>query len=461
MIQECEKKSDCPKWVVKHTEGETGGFLPTDFPYIIDDESGDICQVALLYMADKHLTRNRLYNANTVGAYTSDLLDWMRFCARFTIPWNKATWADLGHYVDSMDLVSPHHGQTFEQATVSRRLVPIQQLYQWAAENLPDWCAGAPKGTLFNSADVAYFLDDRRKELRQRVDYGKDLTENVSLPNAMQPSEVEAVLKAIGPPPTRLTGKETTNCLGSLVATHEEHEKSAITSVAHLGMDIACQAGLRVGEVVGLRMKLFDKFCGTTILPARHYEVGPFRRKGGKLRTVKFHGVLLQKVLDYIEGERKSVMSGCRADHGFLLVHRDGRFQGLPIKKSTLQRRFSEACIAVGLTRHVSKVNPVNGDWTFTTTVVEIRAAFTFHDLRHTFAVWMYYARKADGDAEPWKYIQEQLGHEDVITTMKTYLKVTQDFEAYVSDKFVTTLNSVAAVAAVAAVDGVKAEVDK
>lgn len=129
-------------------------------------------------MTDKHLTRNLTYNANTVEAYSSDLLDWMRFCARFEIPWNKATWADLGRYVDSMNLVSPHHNQTFRQATVSRRLVPIQQLYQWATENLPDLCSAAPEGTLFKAANVAYFLDDRRKELRQRVGYGKESTED-------------------------------------------------------------------------------------------------------------------------------------------------------------------------------------------------------------------------------------------------------------------------------------------
>lgn len=443
MAQERDEVSDFPQWVIKHTKSDTGNYLPPNFPYIVDDAQGDICQVALLYMTDKHLTRSLTYNANTVGAYTSDLLDWMRFCSRFEIPWNKATWADLGRYVDSMNLVSPHHGQIFRQTTVSRRLVPIQQMYEWAAENIPDFCSGAPEGTLFKAVNVAYFIDDRRKELRQRVVYGRESTEDISLPNAMQPSEVEAVLKAIGPAPQSHAASGTSDGAGSAARASEETKKS---SVAHLGMDIACQSGLRVSEIVGLRVKFFTKFRASQILPARHYEVGPFRRKGGKWRTVKFHGMLLQKVLDYIDGERTRALGGRRVDHGVLLVHKTGRFQGLPIAKSTLQRCFSKACISAGLTRSVSKVKPVNGDWKFTTTVTEIRAAFTFHDLRHTFAVWMYYARKADGDAEPWKYIQEQLGHEDVTTTMKTYLKVTQDFEAYVTDKFITTLNSVATV---------------
>lgn len=446
MAKENRDESDVPHWVIKHTERGTGEALPPDFPYIIDNVSGDICQVALLYMAEKHLTRNLVFNANTVGAYTSDLLDWMRFGARFEIPWDKATWADLGRYVDSLNLVSPHHNEAFEQSTVSRRLVPILQLYQWASENLPDLCAEAPVGTLFKLVNVADFLDDRRRELRQQVDYGEQSTEDVSLPNVMQPSEVEAVLRAIGPAPRPLTCNKNTVGDSAPEAFHAEHDKPTATSVAHLGMDIGCQAGMRVGEVVGLRVKLFAKFYGTKIMPNRHYEVGPFRRKGGRRKTVKFHGVLLQKVMDYIDVERKQATRGCGADHGVLLVHKEGRFRGLPITKSTLQRRFSRACVMSGLTRSVSKVIPVDGDWQRTTTVVEKRAAFTFHDLRHTFAVWMYYARKADGDVEPWKYIQEQLGHEDVATTMHFYLKVTQDFEAYVSDKFIATLNTVAAV---------------
>lgn len=445
MTEKCEHFSDFPRWVIKHTKSGTGNYLPPNFPYIIDDTQGDICQVVLLYMSDKHLSRKLTYNANTVEAYSSDLLDWMRFCTRFEIPWDKATWADLGRYVDSMNLVSPHHSQTFRQATVSRRLVPIQQLYQWAAENIPDLCSVAPEGTLFRADNVAYFLDDRRKELRQSVGYGKESTEDISLPNVMQPSEVEAVLKLIGPAPMSYTNNGIGGGAGTVAIPNEGRYKAEKTTVAHLGMDIACQAGLRVSEVIGLQIKHFAKFRSVEILPARHYDIGPFRRKGGKFKTVKFHGVLLQKVLDYIEGERKMAIGG-RGDHGILLVHRDGRFQGLPITESCLQRRFSEACITAGLTRSISKVKPLNGDWKLTTTVVEIRAAFTFHDLRHTFAVWMYYARKANGDAEPWKYIQEQLGHEDVTTTIKTYLKVTQDFEAYVTDKFITTLNSVAKV---------------
>ena len=65
---------------------------------------------------------------------------------------------------------------------------------------------------------------------------------------------------------------------------------------------------------------------------------------------------------------------------------------------------------------------------------------FVVHDLRHTYAVWTYYILKENGEAEPWLYIQAQLGHEDLSTTQDTYLKATGDFEASVSDLYMENI---------------------
>ncbi len=62
------RESEFPEWVIKRSKVDTGGELPPDFPLIIDDSSGEICQVPLLYLADQHLTRTRTLYANTVGA---------------------------------------------------------------------------------------------------------------------------------------------------------------------------------------------------------------------------------------------------------------------------------------------------------------------------------------------------------------------------------------------------------
>lgn len=428
-----QEQSEYPQWIAKRAEPSTGGALPPGFPYIIDTISGDVCQVALLYIVDAHLGRDgKTFNENTVAAYTADLLDWLRFGATFGIPWNKATWDDLSNYVASMEgeFVSPHHGRDYDEDTVSRRLVPILGLYKWVLDNAEQLSEDRPRGSLFESKKVAAFLDARRRLLRNRVPVGKDSIEDAELPRVMQPSEVKKVLEVAGPPPREQDSPE--------------DEAFAKSSVIHLGVDIGLQAGLRVGEVVGLRLSLFQRFLDTEIVPAAQYRIGPFRRKGGRRKSVNFHGVLLQKVVNYIRRERAFVMQDSDKDHGVLLVHKDGRYRQLPIHRSTLQRGLSKACIAAGLAHSVVRFRPVGNCWSKKTTEKLLRALFTYHDLRHTFAVWMYYARKASGDAEPWKYIQEQLGHEDVLTTIKTYLAVTQDFEAFVTDKFIDTLNGTA-----------------
>lgn len=439
-LGEFQDTSEFPQWVIQSAKDDTGGALPAGFPYIIDDVSGEVCQVALLYITDRELGRDgKTYNVNTVRAYTADLLDWMRFGSTYGIPWNKATWENLAHYVETMegDTVSPHHGEPYAPTTISRRLVPIVDLYRWAKDNLEEMTVDAPAGSLFQTKKVADFLDARRKLLRNKIQITKEHIADIEMTSVMLEEEVRNVFAAIGQAPRALTGCEEKAF---------EEEESSGSSVGHLGMNIGLQAGLRVSEVLGLQVRLFERFHNIAIVPNRYYSIGPFRRKGGKGKKVLFHGVLLQEVMNYIACERKFVMRACAVDHGRLMVHKHGRFKGLPLQKSALQRRFANACLAAGVMRKVTKSKPVDGDWSNVEQEEQERAKYTFHDLRHTFAVWNYYARKAAGDAEPWKFIQEQLGHEDVSTTIKIYLRVTHDFEAFISDGFIDTLDRTAGV---------------
>ncbi len=428
-VEEKQRIEGFPQWAIKRSEPDTGNALPSGFPYIIDEASGQLCQVALLFLATRHVSEDgKTFPKNTVDAYTSDILDWMRFCARFHLPWNKATWADLAKYISSLEmLVSAHHRQRYREATKVRRVVPILQLYKWAPANIPALCTPSPYGSLFDSKKAAEFLDARRRKQRSKVKVAEDAVDDKELPDVMQEEEVRAVLKAIGPPPRGI------EC--------DENEEAALTSVGHLGMELGLQAGLRVSEVVTLRVSLFRRYLDIEIVEGAFYRVGKFRRKGGKMKFVRMHGALLQKVVNYIRQERAFAMQGMAIDHGVLLVHKGRCHRGTALRPGTLQRRFAKACMAVGLTRRVSKFSPTDGDWSNPNIEYVELARYTFHCLRHTFAVWRYYARKLDGDPEPWKHIQEELGHEDVETTIKIYLRVTQDFEAVVTDVFVNTLN--------------------
>ena len=55
--------------------------------------------------------------------------------------------------------------------------------------------------------------------------------------------------------------------------------------------------------------------------------------------------------------------------------------------------------------------------------IFNCKPRYRVHDLRHTYAVWTYHIRTSLGDNEPWKWIQSQLGHSTLDTTINTYLK--------------------------------------
>ena len=319
-----------PLWVIKRTQGtedDSVSSLPQGFPYSIDELSGQVFEPGLLFLATTQIRRDGWFQKNTVDAYASDLLDWTRYLTRRRVPWNKATWEDLALYVSSMDrFVSPHHGRHYTERTKTRRLVPITAMYKWAPQHIPALCEHSPYGTLFDARKAAEFLDERRKSRRSRVPVGRDDADEEEIPLYMNEGEVKETLKAMGPEP-RAPG-----C--------DEDEESAASSIGHLGMELGLQAGLRVSEVVGLRVRLFKRYLDQELIPGAFYRVGKFRRKGGDRKSVRMHGVLVQKVVNYIKRERAEVMRGVQVDHGVLLVHKTGKHRGEPLCTGTLQRRF-------------------------------------------------------------------------------------------------------------------------
>ena len=82
-----------------------------------------------------------------------------------------------------------------------------------------------------------------------------------------------------------------------------------------------------------------------------------------------------------------------------------------------------EACLTLGLVQIVEKTDPETGK-----KFMYKRPRHSIHDLRHTYAVLTYHAERANGNAEPWKKIQAQLGHRNLQTTIDTYLSHVEIF---------------------------------
>lgn len=148
--------------------------------------------------------------------------------------------------------------------------------------------------------------------------------------------------------------------------------------------------------------------------------------KGNKTRQVEVEGWLVRDIQAYIDGARARVLRKrgrwIKETALFLNVDRAGAKirVGRPSTKGALQHRVTKLCLDAGLVNNVEKLDPETGD-----RYVAKVPRFSDHCLRHTYAVMTFHNMRAAGysDTEAWKYIQYQLGHEHLSTTIETYLR--------------------------------------
>lgn len=186
--------------------------------------------------------------------------------------------------------------------------------------------------------------------------------------------------------------------------------------------DLGWAVGLRINEINSLSTLQFLSLCPDPSAPFVGLALTIHRGKGGKTRQVRIPAWLVMDVQAYIEGERAVSVRDSKTKSKYpptrlLLAHADSKAPGEPITNGALQKMFREACMSLGLAEIIEKINP-ELDTKFTCKIPR----HSIHDLRHTYAVLTYHAERANGNAEPWKAIQAQLGHSHLQTTIDTYL---------------------------------------
>ncbi|MBK3732288.1 tyrosine-type recombinase/integrase [Azospirillum brasilense] len=405
--------------------------LPVGFPFLVIEQTEQIVEPALLFMAEKYLASNRIFVANTAKAVAEDLRDWWAFLTEFDKQWDAVDTKDVELYRDAMlTTISPYTHEPYDDETVARRVGTVLRFYKWAHD----------KGLVSEEVDrktkrrgtVAL---DRRAMAHLQVDAGRGESSDLSprsnsSPDAdvrvFLPAQMASVMSALGPLPSELSEDDPRSSRGRLVA----------EVCLNLGMRIDEARALTIYQIQGL---ILDPAEPLLCVPLRITET-----KGGKSRTVPMPTWLAIELLAYIDGERrvavkrtKSARTGRRRahDHNGLFVNGfdAGADVGRHTSKRALQDEFEKAVRAAGLVVNVWKTDPETGE-----DYARPMPRFSCHDLRHTFAVWTYYARRQDGDSEPWLYIQGVLGHASVATTMDTYLRVVKEFEARISDRVVS-----------------------
>jgi site-specific recombinase XerD len=422
------------------------------FPLLVDDETGEVNEPVLLFLWSEHVAANGSFCDNTVWSYGEDLKDWFRFLDTINVKWTNARLTHIDSYSAVMERTkSPHTGKVYASATINRRLATVNSFYAWARadgfvasiplvqpdslkKDLSGKAPPAPKkamndfvlGPAFSALEDKGF--SRHALKRKTVDVkASDEDDDSGVVKVLLPKQSADLFAALGPKPSQNVGQLQTQPDEALYAT-----VSKVSSRDRLASEISYHTGVRIDENKRLKVGQFTKLniegldAGADV---KIIVVG----KGSKKRTIDFPVFLIAEIQLYIRTERRlaAATKGPLRNTQQLLVNgfpTGKRHAGNPTSVRTIQRCFASACLRAGLT--MSQVE----------TPEKLIPAFWFHCLRHTYAVVTYYTRKRI-DAEPWKYIQEQLGHRYVTTTQSKYLAATATYEAGVSNRYMKKVN--------------------
>lgn len=405
--------------------------LPKGFPVLVDDELQQVIEPPLHYLIEKHLRRRgrSRWNVRSAKAEAYDLRSWFDFlqyvdCGHTVRgkPWDLANENDYVEYREQLhDLISNITHRHLADGTIRRMQITVESFYAFATQR------GLYQGE---------FLKTRFRRGRSRpaesdaLRHTRSGTHSVYIPTyreetgssnevrALSAEEWSMVAKKLGPLPTELneTGRKSRD---------------------RLAAELSCSTGLRVDEVAHVSMnQVLDLDAKWRRLTederqANYVELYVTKTKGLVPRTVLVPAYLIPELMLYIENERqaavdagkayvKSKLKSFKEPRALFVNHANSGFNaGNSIRPSSLSHAFSAACAACGILITISRTDPDTMEL-----YDEKVAAHSFHDLRHTFAVWKYLDAKSRGESEPWKEIQILLGHKNLKTTTDIYMKL-------------------------------------
>lgn len=414
------------QWEIRYQRPsvEYRGVLPSWCPIIYDVVSGLILEVALVFMYACYLNDSNSENKkNTLHAIAQDLCDWWRYLEAFELSWIDALTTNLDGYVASMRVtLSPKTGEEYSPTTIKRRISTIKSFYSWASTQ--NWIAQLTNARLdllvSPGVAAAYFKRDLKSDHK---------------PNPLLPMHAKAALHAVGLLPTELLAQI------SNITAASDSEKIQAKLTQECSLRLAChlalEVGLRVEEISKLPLNKFVEYIARDdFVDTGKYKLS-VKGKGGKTRVIDIAGVLLREVVVYIKEIRPRIIDGAKKSSKNLLVHSMAagiRWCGLHMSTRTLQRAFVGACISLGLT--TAHVVSVVEDGKADAQKIVSKSLYTFHDLRHSYAVWTYYVLLREGTRDPWSAVQKQLGHSNKSTTLNIYLDIAGDYEAVMSDAY-------------------------
>lgn len=357
--------------------------------------------------------------SNTINAVVRDLKDYWEFLLHIDKRWDEVTIQDICEYRDSMSFsISPSTHQRYSRATVKRRLSSVLGFYQWSdREKLTDLKIGDQKIEVGNRrTDGNMFAHLSTPAIHRSTLLPRGTNSDRDLIKAMTPEEYRRIALELGPLPSEDLNN---HCRDRLAA------------------ELSLQTGMRIDEVCNLTTWDIHQYAPDERRPTAYQALRITHTKGSKPRDVWLPNWLIKELQIYIRHERQAALLAGRKVglvkepiYLFLNSCKAKANAGRRFRSDSLDEAFRKAVQKAGLVEEIECLDPESR-----ATYSRHRPRYTFHSLRHTFAIWRYYHAKSTGQAESWKLIQALLGHASEETTKNIYLKSSLTFEAMVSDR--------------------------
>ena len=352
--------------------------LPKGFPFLIDDDTHEIVEPALLFLVDSYLTRTGFWNRNTTKRAAYDLLDWWRFLDHHGLSWDLVDGRDLDAHRDSMiGQISPRTREEYKTGTIRARRALVRCFYTWAEKR------GWYKGGLHEAPELREVYRSADRDPLAHLHSGPRRIE-VDPRTPSRARSGEKVRPLIGGDARNASFPRIAKHLGPLPSERGADDLSS--SRDRLAAELSVSTGLRVDEVAKLTIfQILDLPVDGD--PERFTTMHVTKTKRLVERDVNVPNYLIPDLHAYIDGERRECVAVARrywlkkkSDEPKVLflngvdAHQNA---GKPVSADTLSGAFRRAVIKAVLTEWVTKTDPDTG---------EIRqvlvARHRYHDLR-------------------------------------------------------------------------------
>jgi integrase/recombinase XerC len=394
--------------------------LPAGFRFLVTDGM-EIVEPVLLFLFDRYAHGSKPWSKVSLSetAACDDLYEWWSYINLIGLHWRDVVTDDIFGYRKALETAtSPRTLQRYKTNTIRRRLSTILSFYKWAlAEKYTDEVVdrrrliGAIRST--DGSMLAHVDNSLGKTEASDILPSEEDTEPSPFHNT---KELQAVLRALGPLPSERADDS-----------RPARDRLAATTALVTGARISEVLNIPLSEILGLRRPPGDEPTSSLVMWLR-------KTKRMRPRKVLMPVWLLDELTLYIDGERADAVAktadlGRSPDPNLFLngTAANNRDVGHALTRRSLSGTFWNAVVSVGF----CTVIEADREHDLPRRII---ARHSFHDLRHTFAVQQYLARKAKGDAEPWKVISVLLGHKSWKTTMDYYLASVSIAEAQLSD---------------------------